>query len=74
MVLTRITLRHLLQSNGADRKTMKVMISGAPATGKGTQCLRILDKVRLLALLYAVGHISYKTTALCAVIIFVHVM
>ena len=37
------------QSNGAQQKTMKVMISGAPATGKGTQCLRILDKVRMLA-------------------------
>lgn len=25
---------------------MRVMISGAPATGKGTQCSRIVDKVR----------------------------
>lgn len=37
----------VLQSNGAEEKTMKVMISGAPATGKGTQCLRIVDKVSL---------------------------
>jgi hypothetical protein len=28
-------------------KQLKVMIAGAPAAGKGTQCEKIVDKVRL---------------------------
>ena len=36
----------ILQSNGSHSKEpMRVMISGAPATGKGTQCSRIVEKV-----------------------------
>lgn len=38
-----VYLNYLLQAVTA--RAMKVMISGAPAAGKGTQCARIVDKV-----------------------------
>lgn len=39
----------MASSNGAHgSETMKVMISGAPATGKGTQCSRIVEKFGLV--------------------------
>lgn len=35
-----------MQVTASGVPTLKVMISGAPAAGKGTQCAKIVEKVR----------------------------
>lgn len=48
-----VTLPQLLSQassgNGNVKCPLKVMISGAPAAGKGTQCAKIVEKVQALS-------------------------
>ena len=43
-------------SSKASAHPLKVMIAGAPAAGKGTQCEKIVKKVRNVPLLVLFGH------------------